>query len=108
MLMRNLAIAFLIFPLLIFQNHSVHAQNTNLRDGLMLDLHFNNNITDASGNNFNSQPKGTFFGLDRFGNCDFALGFDNYLQLANIEKESFDNLFDFTVPRYCCCWHCKY
>ncbi len=97
MLMRNLAIAFLIFPLLIFQNHSVHAQNTNLRDGLMLDLHFNNNITDASGNNFNSQPKGTFFGLDRFGNCDFALGFDNYLQLANIEKESFDNLFDFTV-----------
>ncbi len=94
---RNCALLFLICPLLFFQSYSAYAQGTNLNDGLMLDLHFNNNTLDASGNSFNAELQGTFFGMDRFGNCDYALGFDSYLQLANIKEESFNDLVDFTV-----------
>lgn len=94
---RNCALLFLIYPLLFFQSYSAYAQGTNLNDGLMLDLHFNNNTLDASGNSFNAELQGTFFGMDRFGNCDYALGFDSYLQLANIKEESFNDLVDFTV-----------
>tara|TARA_R110001592_G_scaffold259546_1_gene523574 strand:+ start:1018 stop:2547 length:1530 start_codon:yes stop_codon:yes gene_type:complete len=66
----------------------------------MLDLHFNNNVLDASGNSFSAELQDTFFGMDRFGNCDYALGFDSYLQLANIKEASFNDLVDFTVSTW--------
>uniref|UniRef100_UPI0040488EC9 LamG-like jellyroll fold domain-containing protein n=1 Tax=Roseivirga sp. TaxID=1964215 RepID=UPI0040488EC9 len=94
---RDLAFVFLIYPFLIGKSHFSYAQDVKLGEGLMLDIHFNNDVLDVSGNSFNIELQDSFFGMDRFGNCEFALGFDSFLQLAKINKDSFQGLNDFTV-----------
>lgn len=73
------------------------AQNVNLDQGLKLYLKFNSNLEDRSEDGLNSELEGTFFRKDRFGNCEYSLAFDDYLQLLKIDKEAFNNLSDFTV-----------
>jgi len=76
---------------------SVFSQNVNLTQGLRLHLKFNSSVDDLSANNLQSQLQGTFYRKDRFGNCEFSMAFNDYLQLLKIDREAFNNLNDFTV-----------
>ncbi|NVJ45744.1 MAG: gliding motility-associated C-terminal domain-containing protein [Cytophagia bacterium] len=72
-------------------------QDVNLEQGLRYYIKFNSSLEDRSSNNIQSDLDGTVYRKDRFGNCDFALGFEGYLQLLKIGKEAFNNLSDFSV-----------
>lgn len=73
------------------------AQNVNLQQGLKIHLDFNRNLDDLSGANEPGEQLGSFYALDRFGNCEFALGFDNHLQLARLDEGSVNGLQDFSI-----------
>jgi len=65
--------------------------------GLRLHLDFNANMCDLTG----VREEGTLleaqYGLDRFGNCQYALCFNEYLQLAEQDVSAFNGLQDFSI-----------
>jgi gliding motility-associated-like protein len=88
---------FLFSIWFLLMSNVLVAQAVNLDEGLVLNLRFNLNANDLSINNVSTDLLGAFFRKDRFGNCEYALGFDKYLQLLSIDKLPFDGLQDFSV-----------
>lgn len=85
------------FALLTGFATTVKAQNVALEDGLRLHLNFNANLTDLSSSVANGSLKGALYGEDRFGNCEYALCFREYLQLAELDASAVRGLQDFSL-----------
>lgn len=73
------------------------AQDVDLENGLKLNLNFNANLTDLSGSASDGTLKGALYGEDRFGNCEYALCFREFLQLAELDPSAVRGLQDFSL-----------
>ncbi|WP_090260088.1 LamG-like jellyroll fold domain-containing protein [Roseivirga pacifica] len=82
---------------LICISKMLNGQAVDLKSGMTVSLNFNSNVEDISGANNHGVLNDTFYRKDRFDNCEFALGFDEYLQLATISESAFQSLNDFSV-----------
>ena len=72
-------------------------QGVNLDDGLLMHLNFNENLNDQSETVENGSLAGADYGMDRFGNCAFAICFNQYLQLVNMDAVAVNGLQDFSI-----------
>lgn len=75
----------------------VNGQDIALENGLRLHLNFNANLADQSGAVADGILKGASYGMDRFGNCEFALCFREFLELAEMDPAAVTGLQDFSL-----------
>lgn len=86
-----------LLVLVLIQSFMMRGQEVALDDGLRMHLNFNANLTDQSASVNEGALSGAAYGIDRFGNCEFAMCFREYLQLVNMDGSAVDGLQDFSV-----------
>lgn len=77
---------FLFFIVISCSDDDGSGNNSRLKENLLLDYSFKNNLNDSSGNNFHATNYGAKFTSDRFGKENRAIvfdGVDDYLEFPN-------------------------
>lgn len=94
MLDRKLVVLFIIcvFPYV----NLVFAQ-VSLSNGLIAHYNFNGSVLDMSGNGYDGRVQGAFLTEDRFGNCEYAYGFQESPNLISIPNNVLDQAESFSV-----------
>ena len=91
--MSRLVLLFFILLMAI----NINAQEVDLDKGLNYHLNFNENLDDITVSFQSGKLSGAIYETDRFGNCAYALGFNNYEDLAVLDHQAANGLLDFSV-----------
>ena len=90
-------IKWLLIVVSFIMSFGLSAQQVNLDEGLRIHLDFNANQVDLTGTRTEGVQEGSFYAMDRFGNCEYALGFDEAIQFSRLDATAPQGLQDFSV-----------
>lgn len=86
-----------LFCVYVFSSVDVAFAQINLSNGLIAYYSFNGSALDESGNGHDGKILGAFLTMDRFGNCEYAYGFQESPNLISIPNDVLDQAESFSV-----------